>query len=902
MLGGLLLSWVAFARKYRSFHMRIYLTTVTMQISLILYAAHLDDILPAITIFMVMTVFVAFYGVSDLMFPTLATIVIVIFYHRVIAQTPQFMDPGQYKRLIPQLLNLLWLEFVIYLWVRKRGETSENMIHMIDVLIDAEQSKDDFLANISHEIRTPINTICGMSDMALREHDLEKLRDEVYDIQAAGRGLMSLVSDVLDFSQLQSGKIGYEEEVYNISSTINDVVNMSIAKRMDKPIEIIVDCDANLPHSLMGDEKKIRRVIMNLVDNALKYTNEGCITIALEGRRESYGLNLMVTVRDTGIGINQENLEKLFRSFSQVDTKRNRQEGGVGLGLAISKALVQKMGGTITVKSREGKGTAFKFVVPQKIVEDVPIARVEHKEQLNIALFLDMEQFDMIPIRDEYNRNISNMVKQLKVKCHSCRNLAELKRRESNENFTHIFISLEEYKMDAAYFDRLSEKTKVIMVLDQANEKYISNYKMLRLYKPFYILPVVSILNGYNHFEGGLQMVRSGKFIAPEAHLLVVDDNLMNIRVVEGMLKQYQIKVTHATSGFEALELIENMNYDFVFMDHMMPEMDGIETLHRIREKMGHYFQQVPIIALTANAAPGNREMFLQEGFADFVAKPLEVSVLERVLKRNLPRGKIIYRDDLETPEVFDTDTKGEREEDQPVLSLENVSRQNSLHKEEARSSGGLTVGDLDVEQGIVYCGGKESYLEILRACCEESEENIRQIQELFEQENWKNYVIRVHALKGTMLSIGAGKLSALAKKMEMAGKQNRISDIREGQEPLLQEYRRVMEEIRSAGDVYPQRADDKQDLPKESETHAQSLPEISEERFDELQEQMEESMYALNGDGMMQVLEQLGQYSYHGVSLKERLQQVQSQIEREDFMEAGDALAEIRKQCQGSC
>jgi CheY-like chemotaxis protein/HPt (histidine-containing phosphotransfer) domain-containing protein/anti-sigma regulatory factor (Ser/Thr protein kinase) len=688
---------------------------------------------------------------------------------------------------------------------------------------------------------------------------------------------------------------------------------------MDKKIEIIVDCDASLPHSLLGDEKKIRRVIMNLMDNAIKYTSEGCVTLALEGRRESYGLNLMVTVRDTGIGINQENLEKLFQSFSQVDTKRNRQEGGVGLGLAISKALVQEMGGTITVKSREGRGSTVKFVVPQKIVEDLPIAHVERRDTLNIALFLDMEQFDMMTIRDEYNRNIRHMVQQLKVKCHSCRNLAELKRREAVEKFTHVFISLEEYKMDVEYFDRISEETKLIMVLDQVNEKYVTNYKILRLYKPFYIIPVVSILNGHNNFEGGLQMVHAGKFIAPAAHILVVDDNLMNIRVVEGMLKQYQIKVSHATSGFEALEMIEDMNYDFVFMDHMMPEMDGIETLHRIREKMGHYYQQVPIIALTANAAPGNREMFLQEGFADFVSKPLEVSVLERVLKRNLPQGKIIYH--VETTSQNSSAGSGEETNpsNQPVLSLQNVSRQTSTAPEEALPNGGFTVGDLDVEQGLMYCGGKESYLDILRACCEECEENISQLQSFYDQEDWKNYVIKVHAIKGTMLSIGAAPLSAQAKKLETAGKENLVSVIREGQEAFLQEYRRVMEEIRLAESVYPQngtvqapripaeflpeqvdKAEAEEETPQDTkDTEKELLPALSEEKFDELQAGLEDAMYDLDGGKMIQVVETLEQYSYHGTDLKELLAKIRKQIEKEDFMEAGDSLAALRKKAK---
>ena len=342
---------------------------------------------------------------------------------------------------------------------------------MIDTLIEAEQSKDDFLANVSHEIRTPVNTICGMSEMALREQDMKKMRDEVLDIRDAGHNLMSIVNDILDFAQLQQDKMDIEEEAYNITSTINDIINMALARKGDKQIEFIVDCDANIPSGLLGDEKKIRRVIMNIVDNAIKFTNDGGVIIDIHARREDYGINLCVSVKDTGSGIGEESLEKLFESFSQVDTRRNRQNGGVGLGLAISRALVQKMGGTITVQSRVNKGSIFRFVVPQKVLDENRIGQVINRHELNIAAYFDMEQFDMITIRDEYSKLIMHMVKQLQVKCHVCRNLAELKRRHDIEPFTHIFISLEEYQEDEAYFDKLTKHTKVILVLERFNEK-----------------------------------------------------------------------------------------------------------------------------------------------------------------------------------------------------------------------------------------------------------------------------------------------------------------------------------------------------------------------------------------------------------------------------------------------
>ena len=485
------------------------------------------------------------------------------------------------------------------------------------------------MANMSHEIRTPINTVCGMSEMILREEISDTVRKDVFDIQTAGRNILSVVSDILDFSELESGNMELIEEPYNITSTINDIMNMTIAKKNKKNIEIIVDCDANIPSGLVGDEQKIRRAIMNIVDNAIKFTNEGGVVITVYARKEEYGTNLCVNVKDTGIGMNEETIEKLFTSFNQVDTKRNRQEGGIGLGLAISKAIVTKMGGFITVKSTLEKGSEVQLVIPQKVLEEKPIVSLNDADKIHVAAYIDTEKYDFATVREGYRNSIQHMVEQLGVSFRWCKNLSELKRRVEKENFSHVFISWEEYCEDQQYFEELSYRQKVILVHDREHQEYTPG-QMLYIYKPFYVLSVASLLfNGESIIQSmDGSHYQNRRFIAPRASVLVVDDNVMNLRVVEGLLRPYKIKVFVAGSGKEALQKIESMEFDFVFMDHMMPEMDGVETLHRIRQKPGQYFKNVPIVALTANAIGGAREMFLSEGFADFVSKPIEISVL----------------------------------------------------------------------------------------------------------------------------------------------------------------------------------------------------------------------------------------------------------------------------------
>lgn len=884
MLLLLAFGWAMFLGKYRNYKVRTFLTGIIIQLTVILYAAHTDDLMSVVPTFMAFAVLTAFYGQTEMLWSTAVSLLFIIFYHAVITDNLWLLPAETRMDLFYQSGNILFVEFILYIWVKNRNERNEQVDQIIEALVEAEQSKDDFLSNVSHEIRTPVNTICGMSEMALREHDLEKMREEVFDIRDAGNNLMALVTDILDFSQLQQGKMNLEEEAYNITSTINDIINMAMAKKGDKQIELIVDCDASIPCGLMGDEKKIRRVIMNLVDNAIKFTNEGGVIINVHARKENYGINLCVSVRDTGIGMEDVSLEKLFTSFSQVDTRRNRQEGGVGLGLAISKELVQKMGGTITVRSYPGKGSIFRFVVPQKVLDEKPIGQVENRERINIAAYFDMEQFDMLTIRDEYTGIIAGMIKQLRVKCHICRNLAELKRREDHTVFSHIFISLEEYQEDEAYFDRLAKTAKVIIAIDRPREKYLSNPDLIRLYKPFYILPVVSILNGSRGSEGGRQITRPGKFTAPSAHVLIVDDNRMNIRVVEGLLKEYQIRVTYAVNGNEALELIENMSYDFIFMDHMMPEMDGVETMHRIRDKVGHYYQKVPIIALTANAAPGNREMFLEEGFNDFISKPIELSVLERVLRRNLPEEKLIFQT---------KQTEAVREKKEPEEQL--------------------SIGSLDVEKGMLYCGGKEAYLSILEAYYEEREENRAVLDNLFAKHDWKDYTIKVHAFKSMMQNIGALPLAAKAKALELAGKRGDIGYIMDHHEELIGEYLHVIKELENSPFVPTQTADEKKEMEnggirdaaeerkdcEKIDNTRNEMPELDEETFDEMAAQLEEAMYAFDGDKMLTVLSKMQEYQYQGKRLNKELEPVKKKIVMSDYMSAIETLSGIRNRIQ---
>lgn len=856
----LMVCWILYSCKFKSYEIRVRITSVIMQLCAILYGVQRDNVTQTVPVLIVFVVFMGLYGIADIIITTLASTVVIFFVHAFVLHTVPFDSVAEVMNYFSQIINVLLAQYVVYTWTKRNSEGSKQLLDTIEELKIVQRSKDDFVANVSHEIRTPINTICGMSEIILREEIPYKIKENVLNIQMSGRGLMGVVSDILDFSELQSGKIEPEEEAYNITSTINDIIHSSMARKEEKKIELIVDCDATIPSVLLGDEKKLRRVIMNLMSNAIKFTEEGYICLKVSYRKESYGINLVVSVKDTGIGMDEESLEKLFVGFSQVDTSRKRQEGGLGLGLAISRVLVEKMNGAITVKSKPGKGTTIQVVVPQKVLDEAPIASLHDRQNIRVATYIDMEQFDMIAIRDEYSEMIVHMAEQLKGKCHVCRNFAELQRRQEKEGFSHIFISIAEYRESQEYFDELARNTKLIVVLNRYEEKYINNPSVLRIYKPFYILTIVSALNGLQG-RGYDQNNLSEKFTTRDVHVLAVDDNRMNLMVIQEFLANYKIKVTTALSGKEALEKIEMADYDFVFMDHMMPEMDGVETLHRIRHKVGTYYQKVPVIALTANAVAGTREMLMAEGFSDFLEKPVERSVLERVLKRNLPHDKIINTDKM------------------PILSVPEKTVKPDIPE----------IDGLDVEKGILYCNGKEQYLKVLRGYCEDWNQTGILAEQSFEQQDWKNYTIAVHGLKSAMKSIGATDISEAARKLEFAGKEYRIDYIMENHGRLMEKYRALFESLRSNDWIWPEgmtlQADDAGD------EQLLELEVLEEEQLDEKIALMEEAMYNLEDERLLEIVTELEKYQYRGVSLKEFLTPVKKKIERSDYISAVETV-----------
>ena len=867
--------------KYRTLHHRAVIYSSIMSMSMFVHVIQMDSFMPIIIPTATFIIILAVLGEILALLPALFGFMLTIFYHGIVVSTfgiHQISD--LYTYMVP-IGNILFCFYLAYIWIKYRNQNEENIKNVISRYQKAERTKDDFLANISHEIRTPINTIAGMSEILANEDLKDDVREKVQDLQGASRNLVTLVSDMLDFAEIQSGKLELTESSYNLTSTINDIVNIINNQKKSKEIEFILDIDTDIPALLVGDEQKLKRAMLNILSNAVKFTEVGCVVLEISCRRESYGVNLCITVRDTGIGIDSSQLHNVFNSFSMVDTKRNRQEGGVGLGLAIAQAIIEKMGGFISVRSKKGEGSEFQIIVPQKVEQYEPMIVLENPLRFNVLVYIDMNQFFISSVKSEYGNNIRNITENLGIVVHVCRNLNELKRRIERNYITHIFITLYEYTMDESYFNGLAKQTGVVIILEETEDYRVHSDDIIRLYKPFYALPVSIILKGGKRYNNlSRENMNRNMFIAPDAKILIVDDNTINLRVESSLMKNYRFTIDTALSGMEALEKLESKDYDMVFMDHMMPEMDGVDTLHRIRDKAGIYYANIPVIALTANAVAGAKEMLIAEGFQDFLSKPVEIASMHRILEKYLPDAKKIYDFEDDATDVQSGETVYN---DHETIYEQLHNPQASVKEPGAETAREDTDADIDEKQGALYCGSLEDFEDILKIHYEDYEENSRKIQAFYDSKDWKNYVILVHGLKSSMKSVGIMKLSDMCLGLELAGKENRIDYILKNHDAMMAEYGRIHDVIGN-----------RLGITQKINADLTNIKNLDDDSMAGLLNRFENAVYSFDEEQMLSILNELMDYKYHETVLAPKLSPLVKKVNNCDYMSAYDNLIKI--------
>ena len=597
------------------------------------------------------------------------------------------------------LLSLLIFNYLILMLYNKKLAEAAEAANL------ANEAKSHFLSTMSHDIRTPMNAILGLNEMVLRDSHEEEIVAYSESIRTAGKTLMGIINDILDFSKIEAGKMDIIDVDYSFVSMLNDLVNMVQGKARDKGLSFDIEVDRDIPAILHGDEIRIKQVITNILSNAVKYTKEGSITFkaGFEKMEENPdSVKLIISVKDTGIGIKPEDMDRLFVAFERIDENKNRNIEGTGLGMSIAQSFLRMMGSSIEVESQYGKGSTFSFELVQGVRDWSPIGNYE----------------------ETFKRAVSE-------------------RKRYRESFT-----------------------------------------------------------------------------APDARLLVVDDTEVNLLVFKNLLKRTKLQIDTATSGNEAIALYKRNKYDAIFLDHMMPDKDGIETITEMKGIQDSPNTLTPIICLTANAISGMREMYINAGFDDYISKPIDPKRLEVLLFEYLPKEKIApASDDSSDGDCFIPDFVWK-------------------------------IRSIDVNAGILHCGSQKSYMDTLKTYFDSGQKNAEEIEKFWNGKDIKNTTVKIHALKSTSRVIGAMELGDFAARLEKAGEEGDVTLLETEIGNLLTMYRKLLTEMELLGST-------------DGEEAGSDKPQISEQDIKKTYETISKLCEAFDFDGVAETVKSIEKYRF---------------------------------------
>ena len=831
--------------------LRIYILLGLM--TFFFYGVHATSFYDLAAVMVVLLLVYMTTGEMELVYSGMAAYYLTVLYDLLFV--PEFRFSISILSVTRLLLHLAIVALAGYLarmMIMHRKSTAADFMNRIAQLEETNRRTEDFLTNVSHELRTPINAVTGISAVMLKnEHDVRRKKD-LRAIQEAGKRLFDQIGDILDHTEINTGRLQISEDNYMISSLVSDLYSEMHVVHGARDVVLMFDIATELPGILRGDGRKIKKIIRHLIENAVKFTKQGAAYVRISGIKKEYGINLLIQVSDTGIGIDEEEIERLTERFYQSDGGRSRSAGGLGLGLSVVQGLTNAMEGFMQIKSVRDEGTTVLVSIPQKIVDGAPCMRLDEPEGICVAFYDRPETYRIPGVWDFFNALISNLERGLHLSAYRATQLSELDGLLERVPLTHLFMGWVEYEKDIDYFENLGKQLQVV-VLTEPGRSPRENSRIRLLRTPLSSFSVVNALNDKLP-EGGMpgageyiDAFANRQMICPGVRVLVVDDEIMNLVVARGIFKDYQLAVETAGSGAEALEMCKSRSYDMVFLDHMMPEMDGVEVMKRMRkiDPKG----TMKIVALTANAVSGAREMFFEEGFDEFLAKPLEYVELERVFRKLLPASSIRYI---------------EAEEEQKQETVKAAEKEVKTQAEPPTEDGRLLrlkrIG-LDTAGGMDYCMDDADFYLLL-------------LEEFVAEAGAMADGLRTYSIQGEEESCHA-VLSAVRSVAKMIGAS-------------------VLEEAAAGADV----AEVSGCMTGLAEDIAEALDDVEEEQDDISDDDLSRELAALGGflntyeaDRALSLLETLLSYQNLESGLIARLQEVQQDVKNYDLRQAASKL-----------
>ena len=781
IIAGVAMAWYVHFSQIGTDVLRLWICSILMMVTFFFYGTHDTSTYDLAVVICVVMFLYTMTGIHSLITLCQVSYYITMAYemfnlHRGGTQ----FDPLLISRTLLHVAVVTMTGWIARTIINKWNEVLDQSKEEITILNESATRLNDFIANVSHEIRTPINAILGICNMAIQDETEAQKRANLTSIEEAGKKIGEQISDILDYSEIDRKDLANNYEDYMLSSVLNDLVNELTPYRKND-IELVIDVDAAIPSVMNTDVGKLKKILWHIIVNGLKYTNEGGVYVHLYPVPHDYGINLCIEVKDTGIGMTEQQLEKIYDSFYKADSGRDRMTGGLGLGVIIVHGFVRALGGFMTIESTLGEGTTVRVSIPNKVIDPGECMSVRDRDNISLGSFLHFEKFSNPHVREYYDAMVRHIVTGLHVSMHRVDNVDSLRALTDSKTLTHLFAGPEEYNGSVEFMEELAKNIIVSVIANPEELMTPPNSRVRIMPKPFYCFPVVGILNS----KPGDEVLEAGRVSFPGARVLVVDDEPMNLVVSTGLLGRYGMIVSTCDSGQAAIDSCRENDYDVIFMDHMMPGMDGVEAMRRIRSDMSRGKVVTPIIAFTANAVSSAKEMFRQVGFDGFIGKPVDRVELERVLRRVLPKYLVMV-------EETTTDSRtGVRSEH--IVPMNNAADL-PANEEEKTVVDRLAAIGVDTEKGLYYSqNDRDFYDTLLNQYAKESAEKKRRMKDSLETNDLAAYAIQAHSIKSTSKMIGAMNLSEAARQLEAAAKSGDRKFIDDNHEAMLVLYERVL-------------------------------------------------------------------------------------------------------------